>query len=613
MIIRKKTIEKRFMGYLNNLSLRKKLWLLYTCCVIIPLVLTDGLIAAVFIHDAKKEMEKNMEMAVFNASLDFRNAFTPADNLSNSIYIDEDLNYFLERRFSANSDFYTESRSAYQRAGYSTLLSAGNGIIGVALCADNNSIVSAGTYWSIDRIRDTQWYTDFENNGRVNALYFYFVEGEDNLPTGTNSRRISIVRELDHFGELPSEKVLRIDIDYAKISEEFSVSRYGSDIYICDGDIIVISTKDKPNYFQSFKRVNTIDRKSIGYVGHMNYLGKEYTIYVEKPSENYFLSTIKSHAFLFFVLVTINIILPLILVNLINSSFTNRLQKLSYVFDSAQRDKVGLQEVDSIQGNDEIGQLTAGYNNLVRRNRQLIKTIYEDRIVHQKVEIEKQQAELLSMRMQINPHFIFNVLENLRMNCIVKGENETASMIERLAALERESVDWKTDIIPLSKELEFIRNYLKLQAMRYGDRFSFSINAEPEALKAYIPKLTLTTFVENSCVHGVERKSSNAMILVDCSVKDGKLIMEVEDTGAGMSPASCAVLEAKMRRASFSELQRSSQHIGMINSCLRIKMIAGEENAKFTFEGEENVGVYLRIEMPVISESDVEGESKEDA
>ncbi len=80
-----------------------------------------------------------------------------------------------------------------------------------------------------------------------------------------------------------------------------------------------------------------------------------------------------------------------------------------------------------------------------------------------------------------------------------------------------------------------------------------------------------------------------------------------------MSPASCAVLEAKMRRASFSELQRSSQHIGMINSCLRIKMIAGEENAKFTFEGEENVGVYLRIEMPVISESDVEGESKEDA
>ena len=286
---------------------------------------------------------------------------------------------------------------------------------------------------------------------------------------------------------------------------------------------------------------------------------------------------------------------------------------MSYAFDSTQKDKIGLKEVENIQGNDEIGQLTEGYNNLVRRNRQLIKTIYEDRIVHQKVEIEKQQAELLSMRMQINPHFIFNVLENLRMNCIVKGETETASMIERLAALERESVDWKSDIIPLSKELEFIRNYLKLQAMRYGDRFSFSINTDEESLKAYVPKLTLTTFVENSCVHGVERKSTNAMILIDCSVHDGKLIMEVEDTGAGMSSAACAALEAKMQRASFSQLQRSSKHIGMINSCLRIKMIAGEENAKFTFEGEENVGVYLRIEMPVITEPNTEGDAKEDA
>ena len=613
MIIRKKTIEKRFMNYLNNLSLRKKLWLLYTCCVIVPLIITDGLIATVFIHDAKQDMEKSMEMAVFNANIDFQNAFDPASILSNSIYINEDLNYFLERRFSANGTFYTESRSAKDDAGYSTILSANNSILNVVMCADNDSIISGGAYSTIDRISDTPWYTQFVNAGRANALYFYYVEGEANLPSGTSTRRVSIVRDMDHFTELPSEKILRIDIDYQRISECFSVSRYGSDIYICDGDTIVISTKDKPNYTLSFRQMTSVIKKDIGYVGHINYLGKEYTIYVEKPSQNYFIETIRSHSLLFLLLVLLNIVLPLILVNLINTSFTDRLRKLSYAFDSTQKDKIGLKEVENIQGNDEIGQLTEGYNNLVRRNRQLIKTIYEDRIVHQKVEIEKQQAELLSMRMQINPHFIFNVLENLRMNCIVKGETETASMIERLAALERESVDWKSDIIPLSKELEFIRNYLKLQAMRYGDRFSFSINTDEESLKAYVPKLTLTTFVENSCVHGVERKSTNAMILIDCSVHDGKLIMEVEDTGAGMSSAACAALEAKMQRASFSQLQRSSKHIGMINSCLRIKMIAGEENAKFTFEGEENVGVYLRIEMPVITEPNTEGDAKEDA
>ena len=87
MIIRKKTIENSFMQYLNNLSLKRKLWLLYTFCVIIPLVITDSLFAAVFIHNAKMDMQKSMEMAVFNAQIDFQNAFDPANNLANSIYI----------------------------------------------------------------------------------------------------------------------------------------------------------------------------------------------------------------------------------------------------------------------------------------------------------------------------------------------------------------------------------------------------------------------------------------------------------------------------------------------------------------------------------------------
>lgn len=613
MIIRKKTIENSFMQYLNNLSLKRKLWLLYTFCVIIPLVITDSLFAAVFIHNAKMDMQKSMEMAVFNAQIDFQNAFDPANNLANSIYINENLNYFLERRFSSPRYFYSASRDAREHAGYSSILAANNSILDVVMCANNASIVNGGAYSTIERVSDTDWYTDFVGNNRANAIYFYYVEGDANLPVGTSARRVSIVRDLDHFTELPSEKVLRIDISYPRISEAFSVSRYGSDIYICDGDRIVISTKDKPNETLSYKQMNAVIMRNIGYVGHMTYLGKEYTIMVERPSDNYFVDTVREHSLFFILLVTLNIFFPIVLVNLINRSFTDRLQKLSHAFQSTNKGELGLKEVDSIQGKDEIGQLTEGYNDLVRRNKQLIKTIYEDRIVHQKVEIEKQQAELLSMRMQINPHFIFNVLENLRMNCIVKGETETAIMIERLAALERESVDWKNDVIPLAKELEFVRNYLNLQAMRYGDRFSFSINADDDALKAFIPKLTLTTFVENSCVHGVEKKSSDAMILVDCSVKDGKLILEVEDTGAGMSPVACAALESKMQRASFSQLQRSSKHIGMINSCLRIKLLAGEENTKFTFEGEENVGVYLRIEMPIINRPNTEGDNREDA
>ena len=85
-------ISNGIVSLLNNLSLRKKLWLLYTFCVFIPLVLTDGLIAIVLFNNAQKEMQKNMETAAYNASLDFRNVFDTAENLSNSIYINDDIN-----------------------------------------------------------------------------------------------------------------------------------------------------------------------------------------------------------------------------------------------------------------------------------------------------------------------------------------------------------------------------------------------------------------------------------------------------------------------------------------------------------------------------------------
>ena len=563
-------ISNGIVSLLNNLSLRKKLWLLYTFCVFIPLVLTDGLIAIVLFNNAQKEMQKNMETAAYNASLDFRNVFDTAENLSNTIYINDDINFFLETQFASNREFYSEANTLKQHAGYSTLVTTE--LSNVVFCADNDTLVSAGSFATIDKIRDTQWYTDFVAAGRKKGLYFYFSEASAYIPVTANMRMVTLVRDLDYFSTLSNEKIVRIDIDYSRISSIFSKSRYGVNIYICEGDMIVLSTNDKPNTYSPYKYLTSDITENIGYDAMLT------------------------------ILLLMNIVLPLVLVNLINVSFTSRLHALSQAFAVAQKENGGLTEVDKIEGTDEISSLMRGYNDLVKRNRLLIKTIYEDRIIHQKVEIEKQQAELLSMRMQINPHFIFNVLENIRMNSIVKGEKETASMIERLAALERESVDWKYDVIPLSREIAFIRNYLKLQQMRYGERFSFTINVEEGAKNAYIPKLTLATFVENSCVHGVEKKSSSAMILIDASIKDDKLILEVEDTGAGMSQAAAAALQTRMRKASFSQLQNSSKHIGIINSCLRIKMIAGEENVNFTFEGEENVGVYLRIEMPIITD-----------
>ena len=85
---------------------------------------------------------------------------------------------------------------------------------------------------------------------------------------------------------------------------------------------------------------------------------------------------------------------------------------------------------------------------------------------------KKKNAELLALHVQINPHFLFNALESIRMHSILKEEFETADMVERLAIMERQNVDWGNDDIPISREMDFVEAYLGLQKYRFGDRLS---------------------------------------------------------------------------------------------------------------------------------------------
>ena len=91
------------------------------------------------------------------------------------------------------------------------------------------------------------------------------------------------------------------------------------------------------------------------------------------------------------------------------------------------------------------------------------------------MDIARQNAELLALYSQINPHFLFNALESIRMRSILKDEHETADMVEKLAIMERQNVDWSTDTNTVKRELDFVEAYLSLQKYRFGDRLSYRI------------------------------------------------------------------------------------------------------------------------------------------
>ena len=211
--------------------------------------------------------------------------------------------------------------------------------------------------------------------------------------------------------------------------------------------------------------------------------------------------------------------------------------------------------------------------------------------------LRQKQAEYLALQNQINPHFLFNVLENIRMRSILKHEDETAEMIEQLSLIERQYVEWGTDIVSLGAEIGFVESYLKLQKYRFGDRLRYSIEMEDDCREYQIPKLSLVTFTENSCVHGIEGKASQSWIFVRVYKDKNNLHLEVEDTGEGMPEEYLNYLQERMEEANI-EMLKEKGRVGVINACVRLKMYTGD-HVKFHIESERGVGTEVSVVIPL--------------
>ena len=182
------------------------------------------------------------------------------------------------------------------------------------------------------------------------------------------------------------------------------------------------------------------------------------------------------------------------------------------------------------------------------------------------------------------------------MHSVIRKEKTTAEMVEKLAVMQRQYVDWGEDLIDVGQEMEIVRNYMDLQQYRFGNRLSCELDVEEDCRKQKIPKLTIVTFAENACVHGIEKKTAPGWVFVRVYRDDDRMCIEVEDTGGGMSEEELADMRKKMDNASIEMLQ-TGKGVGIINACLRLKM-ASQGSVQFELSGEEGTGVTVLIRLP---------------
>ena len=585
-----KRIREKLDVYLNNLKIKRKIFLLYFYCVMLPLVLTDTVICGMFIHDEKEAREVRLKNMVKSVEYMMNSAADEAAALSENIYFNKYINEFLNKEFSSGLDYYNQYQELLKDSLFDSSLGTSNATI--TMYTDNPTVVNGGKFWKMESIKGKAWYEEFLASGQEMQMYFYFeASGTTNLKL---PRKASFVRKLDRYKRDPYEKLLKIDLDYTQINQNLIMANYEDRVYVCKDGKIIFSNSRKLNPQQDFEKIIGVNRKKGEYIESFHLFGQNLDIYAI-PKKDIFFRGILQHWLTVVLLILFNILIPCVFMQALRRTFTERLEILNRTINYRGQGK--LEEIQGIQGTDEIAVLMRNYNSMVQENNDLIETVYKSRLKQQEINIARQKAELLALHGQINPHFLFNVLENIRMRSVLKQEYETAEMIEQLSIMERQYVEWGTDLLPIQEERKFVEAYLKLQKYRFGNRLSYTIEVEEGCEDYKIPKLSLVTFVENACVHGIEDKAAQCWIFVRVSQKQEELYMEIEDTGSGMPEEYLSILKEKMEHASIEMLKQKGS-VGMVNACLRLKMYT-EGQVKFVLESEEHVGTIVTISIPL--------------
>lgn len=344
--------------------------------------------------------------------------------------------------------------------------------------------------------------------------------------------------------------MLQIEFDYNSMMRMLRRMKFDNEVLICQGDAIVLSNGPFSGVGKKFDMISV--QQKMGYKQTITLHGAKLDIYVLKADNRVRSKIVRFLPILGF-LVIINVVLPMGFVLLLNHSFTKRIRGLSKVFQSVNGEH--LVQMAHEDGRDEIGSMIRNYNRMVKRTNELIQTVYKNKIKEQEILVGRKNAELLALQSQINPHFLFNALESIRMRSLLKEENETADMVEKLAIMQRQYVDWGNDSVEIEQELEFVKAYLSLQKYRFGDRLNYNLEIDPECAQIRIPKLTIVTFVENACVHGIESKASPGWIFVRAYKREEQLYIEIEDTGSGIEEQKLYQMQHDMQNADIEMLK----------------------------------------------------------
>lgn len=234
---------------------------------------------------------------------------------------------------------------------------------------------------------------------------------------------------------------------------------------------------------------------------------------------------------------------------------------------------------------NEIGSLGRSFNLMTSE----IRALMEQNVYEQK---QKRKSELKALQAQINPHFLYNTLDSIIWMSEAGENDEVVEMTSALARLLRQSISNDKEEVELEKEIEYVKNYLTIQKMRYKDKLEFFIYVDPRVAHVPIIKLVLQPLVENAIYHGIKYKETKGNLKIYARPVDGRVEIVVADDGIGM--------DEDVMEHIFDEHRKEQKRngVGVPNVQKRLKLQYGSEYG-IRYESVKGAGTKAVITIPV--------------
>ena len=532
-------------------------------------------------------------------------SMTVAVDVLNQLYVSSAVNDVTRKTYDSISDFENECNarlgiidrylSYYKRD-----------ISDIKIFVDNKPI-SANKYFFYlgDAVKTENWYKPtIERNGDVCWNY--------GVGRTTRQKHIQVTRAMkDKYGKIIAVLCVQLQNDF--IIDTISERSMHTVLLYNDSEIIYTNyamDDDTPFLAERLKKKKQHEYAGQITVGVEDYLLVYNKIYPRIKGYEYedpphftittierfqdLTSSININSLKSYTAVIVGLFASVILILVFSKMYSNRMELLR-----KQMHYVAIGEYDKvtpIEGTDEIAELYKEVEKMRDDNRELMQKIVEEQVQKEKIHTKQREVEFKMLASQINPHFLYNTLETIRMKAKINKEPEIEELVKMLAKIMRRNIQVSDKKVTLKSEVQLIEYYLKIQNYRFGDRIHSQVIVDDDVDQdAKVLPLIIQPFVENALVHGLESSEDGGNLTVHVSRDVGVIVVTIEDDGVGMDYYQLG----KLRYAINSGEAAEKGHIGVSNVNQRLKLQYGEQFG-VTVDSTLGKGTKITIMMPFV-------------